>query len=317
MKAFISYSHKDEEYLQLLITHLAPLKREGLIETWSDHAVEVGQKLDDEISSSLQSSQLFIALVSPDYLASNYCYEKEFEKAIKRREEETLIIVPIIIEPCDWKNTPFAEIKGLPKDNNPVSEWKNKNMAMLKTIEGIRSLLSKDEEQWIKPNNKTKVSKSFKIKQDFDNIQKLEFLESGFSQIKKYFLNEIREVVTLDGVEAKVVSDTAKIFSALLVSRKKGMTQSRLLISSLSNEDNANGLNFRGGFSNSDYIINVKIQQENQHNSEKQFSIDFDDFHLFWKEESYQYSSKVDELSTIDICDICSKDWLESVGIVY
>ena len=33
---FFSYSHKDEDLRDRLETHLAKLKREGIIETWHD-----------------------------------------------------------------------------------------------------------------------------------------------------------------------------------------------------------------------------------------------------------------------------------------
>jgi hypothetical protein len=131
MEAFISYSHNDEIILERLHKHLAQLQRDNLLRAWSDHDILAGGSLDSEISGALEKSQLFIALLSPDYIASNYCYEKEFETALKMQEEGRLIIVPIISDPCDWLSTPFKQFKALPKDGKPISEWDNANNALL------------------------------------------------------------------------------------------------------------------------------------------------------------------------------------------
>ena len=104
-KAFISYSHKDEKSLDRLHTHLATLRRAGQITAWYDREIPAGSEIDREVSSNLEESEIFLALVSPDFLASNYCYEKEMEAALRRHEEGTIRVIPIILEPCDWKGT--------------------------------------------------------------------------------------------------------------------------------------------------------------------------------------------------------------------
>lgn len=82
MKAFISYSHNDSQMLDLLHKHLAQLQRDAIISTWTDREINAGANLEQTISSALGNSQIFIALLSPDYIVSNYCYEKEFTTAL-------------------------------------------------------------------------------------------------------------------------------------------------------------------------------------------------------------------------------------------
>ena len=86
MRVFLSYSHRDEQMLDRLRTHLAPLRREGHIEAWYDREIHAGGELDEEVSEQLESSQLFLLLVSPDFLASNYCYEREMQRALERHD---------------------------------------------------------------------------------------------------------------------------------------------------------------------------------------------------------------------------------------
>jgi hypothetical protein len=78
----------------------------------------------------------------PDYLASHYCYEREFEKAMQMQDAGELTIVPVIVEPCDWLNTPFGKFKALPKDGKPISTWENKNTAFLDVTQNLRGCLN-------------------------------------------------------------------------------------------------------------------------------------------------------------------------------
>jgi hypothetical protein len=137
MNAFISYSHQDIQMLDMLHKHLTQLERDKIITAWTDQEILAGQNLNQNISSALSNSKLFIALLSPDYIASSYCYEKEFKKALEMQEQGTIIIIPVIVEPCDWRSTPFKEFKALPKDGKAVTAWENKNTAFLDIIQNI------------------------------------------------------------------------------------------------------------------------------------------------------------------------------------
>jgi hypothetical protein len=79
IKLFFSYSHRDEDLRNELETHLSPLQRQGVIDTWHDRRIGAGKDFGSEISRNLENSQI-ILLISSDFIASNYCYEAEMEK---------------------------------------------------------------------------------------------------------------------------------------------------------------------------------------------------------------------------------------------
>jgi hypothetical protein len=114
-QAFISYSHRDEKPLDRLHTHLAMLRREKLLTAWHDREILAGANIDRSIDSNLKNSDLFLALLSPDFLASNYCYEREMQIALQRHQEGNLRVIPIVLEPCDWKSSPPWPIEGSSK----------------------------------------------------------------------------------------------------------------------------------------------------------------------------------------------------------
>ena len=142
MKAFISYSHRDDWARERLHTHLEMLRREGQIEDWYDREILAGDDIDDEISEQLESCELFLPLVSPDFLASRYCYEREMTRALKRHDAGEVRVVPIIIEPCDWANSPLKRLKALPRNGKPVVVWTNQNTAFLDVVTELRRIVA-------------------------------------------------------------------------------------------------------------------------------------------------------------------------------
>lgn len=221
MHAFISYSHVNEKHLDRLHKHMAMLKRDGLIETWSDHQILAGSRLGQQIDGNLERSQLFIALVSPDYLGSNYCYEREFKRAQDLAAAERLRIVPVILEPCDWLSSPFSELLALPKDGTAISEWTNQNVAYLDVVKGIRRIIEADNTvtkgKASVPGVHGGMSRRVKIRQEFDVIQCGDFAHEAFNVIRAYFQGSCDELNRIEDLRARyeVMSDRAFTYTVV------------------------------------------------------------------------------------------------------
>jgi hypothetical protein len=227
-RAFISYAHADTEALGRLHKHLAVLRREGSIEAWSDHEIMPGATVDQEIHESLESCSLFLALVSPDYLASHYCYEKEFTRALELRDTGRMHVVPIIIEECDWRRSPLGKLLALPKDGKAVATFTNQNIAYLDVVAGIRRLLESGTIARDTPVNAAEQvaapsGRRLRVKQDFDSIQKSEFVDNSFDAIRDYFDSSCRELNdTSDGtIKAKYELMDKNAFTCTVVNRAK------------------------------------------------------------------------------------------------
>ena len=137
VKVFFSYSHNDENGRNELEKHLAVLKRQGFIETWYDRRILAGVSLHEEIDQNLVESNLILLLVSPDFLDSDYCYSKEMQKALHMRSEGIAWVIPIVLEHCDWKNTPLGNLRACPQDGKPVSDSPNPNRAYNEIVQEI------------------------------------------------------------------------------------------------------------------------------------------------------------------------------------
>ena len=156
-RIFISYAHKDEELLQELEKHLAELKRQKIVTTWSDEQIRPGEELDNAIEEELERADIILLLVSPDFLASTYCREVETVKALEQRRTRGAITIPVILRPCDWQRAPFGRLKALPKDGKPVVQYPSRDDAFLE----IAGALS---DEAAAQNNKVRLSA------DSDNV---------------------------------------------------------------------------------------------------------------------------------------------------
>lgn len=137
---FLSYSHKDEIHLERLRKHLRPLERKG-IELWYDRDIEAGGELAPEIKRALRRARIFVGVISPDYIASTYCFEKEYRYALGRRERKTMHVVAAVIRTCGWLGTPMARFKSLPRDGRPANEWPSRDKAYEDIAHGIAGVV--------------------------------------------------------------------------------------------------------------------------------------------------------------------------------
>lgn len=138
VEIFVSYSHADESHLKRLWTHLAPLRREGLISVWYDKMIEPGERWPQEIEHRVSSAEIVLLLVSPDFVASDYCFTRELDIALKRHENGSALVIPIFVRHSDVSGLPLAGIQGLPHDARPVSAWSDPDEAWTDVVKGIR-----------------------------------------------------------------------------------------------------------------------------------------------------------------------------------
>jgi hypothetical protein len=113
-RIFFSYSHVDEALRDRLERGLAMLHHEGLIESWHDRRIIAGDELDPAID--LEKADVILLLVSPDFLASRYCFGIELRRAMERHKARTARVIPVILRPCEWNRAPFADLLAAPKD---------------------------------------------------------------------------------------------------------------------------------------------------------------------------------------------------------
>jgi len=151
VKIFFCYAHEDEPLLKKLKVQLTPMQRQGLIDVWHDRDISAGTEWEREISEQLNTAQIILLLVSPDFLASDYCYGIEMKRAIERHNRKETKVIPVILRPVYWQST-LGKLQALPKDAKPVmsSSWHSEDEAFFDVAEGIRKLVEKLSRQTVK-----------------------------------------------------------------------------------------------------------------------------------------------------------------------
>lgn len=143
IKVFLSYAHKDLQLMRRLDIHLTPLKRLDKIETWTDRDILPGNDWDTTIQKNLDEADLVLLLITADFIASKYIWEKELAKIIMKHEKGEVEIIPILLQPVDFESLEFTKLKMIPSTENgelkPVALWESMEQGFSEVAKAIRT----------------------------------------------------------------------------------------------------------------------------------------------------------------------------------
>lgn len=204
---FFSYSHKDESLRDQLETHLAGLKRQGLISAWHDRRITAGHEFGPAIDENLDAADVILLLVSPDFIASDYCCEQEMTRALERHKTGKARVIPVILRPCDWHDLPFGKLQAAPRDGKPITTWPNADQAFLDVVRAIKAALQeigagrtpRKPADSIRDDGMARPvirSSNLRIKKQFSDLDKDRFLHDGFEFIARFFEGSLAELVS-------------------------------------------------------------------------------------------------------------------------
>ncbi len=126
IRLFISYSHKDEAFKDDLEVRLKGLKRSYKQLEWWDDRKMVSGKWETQILTELEKADIVVLLISPYFMASDYCFAIEMKKALIKYEKTGCLVIPILIrETYGWNKQDIGNMQALPKDAKPLDEWQN------------------------------------------------------------------------------------------------------------------------------------------------------------------------------------------------
>lgn len=161
-KVFISYTHADEWLKDEFISHLSALKRNGIISVWHDRLIPAGKILDSNIDENLYQCDIFVMLVSSDFINSEYCYAKEYKTIVERHSRNEVEIIPVIVRECDWDVGGLKKLNALPRDAIAVTkgglgkdETHSRDSAWVDVINGIKFAIEDLKKKLDPPRLKT------------------------------------------------------------------------------------------------------------------------------------------------------------------
>ena len=259
---FFSYSHKDENLRDQLETHLAMLKRQGVIATWHDRRLIAGAEIDSGISQELERANIILLLVSPDFLASEYCYGTEMTRALRRHAAGEARAIPVILRPCEWTQAPFGNLLAAPKDGKPVTKWADLDEAFLDITRAIRSATaahastgapgtSRSTTPAVAPTAAAPTaaaseprSSNLRIRKTFTERDRDQFIEGAFEFMARFFENSLKELENRNaGIEGAFKRLDATRFTAAVYRDGSALSRCQIRLGGAS----GNGISFSYG----------------------------------------------------------------------
>ena len=168
LRLFYCYTRKDKNLRDELDTYLNSLKYQTLISTWYDGEISPGEEWTKEIANQLQTAHIILLLITPHFIASDYCDGVSFQRALQRHQAGDIRIIPIILQHASWQSTPLSSLQALPTDARPVAQWPDRDEAFWNITHGIRKTI-------IEFHERSRVAQEWLDKaHDLDNLKRYE-----------------------------------------------------------------------------------------------------------------------------------------------
>lgn len=141
---FISYSHRDSDWLERLLTHLKPLVRRGIISTWTDREIRAGSRWELEIARSLDVARVAVLLVSANFWSSDFIVENELPTLLARAELGDLALCWVAIGSSLYQETDIAKFQAVNDPARPLDSLSgsDQEQALVEIARKIKGLLA-------------------------------------------------------------------------------------------------------------------------------------------------------------------------------
>lgn len=275
---FFSYSHHDEALRDQLEKQLSMLKRQGVIDTWHDRRIGAGEEIDGAIDEHISKDDIILLLVSPDFLASSYCYDVEMKRALERHARGEAIVIPVILRPCDWHEAPFGKLNATPPDGKPITKWADRDEAFLEVVKAVRGAAARFASRASTPASKPLADKgrprsvgprssNLRIAKTFSERDRDLFKVETFEFMARFFENSLGELTNRNsGIEGHFRrADSNRFFATIY---QNGTATARCTI-------------FMGGGTLGSGICYVNAETTTSNSMNESLSIEADDQAMF------------------------------------
>ena len=194
-------------------TSLAALKRDGLLQQWSDQQILSGQGILSEIRAKMEEADIIVFIFSPDFIASEECMKEWYYAQTLATGGKPLFRIPIIVRNCAWKDILKGDdVKALPIDGKPVASYPDADLAWHEVYEGIKSVVAQ-------------LRSTFNPKLDFlKEIERTDFISQDHLKLQELFVflrlttidpkgfDQLQQDKTISNLEELLSTERALVF---------------------------------------------------------------------------------------------------------
>jgi hypothetical protein len=109
---FVSYAREDKRWLDPdyrfnLVPFLMESLRRHNVVFWFDTELKPGDEFKRNIETEIDQAQIALLIVSQHFLNSEFIESREMPRIAERASRGQMIVIPVLVEPCDWTDYPF------------------------------------------------------------------------------------------------------------------------------------------------------------------------------------------------------------------
>lgn len=134
---FVSYAHADGSHWEKFRIQLAVLERQGRAHVWSDLKITGGSEWRKSIQRAMNEADVFLLLLSPDFLSSEFCTGPELQRAMARHRTGEALVIPIMLRECVWEDFSFANLQILPGGAQSIAPRNDLDRAFAGVVRSI------------------------------------------------------------------------------------------------------------------------------------------------------------------------------------
>lgn len=123
-RIFIAYSRKDLAQLEQLRTQLRVLERRDHCHIFYDGVIQPGEKWEPRIKDELHRADIFVLLVTAEFLDSDYVNDIELPTILQREQDGTAKVFPVILRQCLWRYSELGDFQAVLFQDRPIEEKK-------------------------------------------------------------------------------------------------------------------------------------------------------------------------------------------------
>jgi hypothetical protein len=138
---FISFAEKDGVFRDHLLEQIQVFEKEELNVKFGYAPITPGMEYRKDIEEQLSTCDIILLIISPEYLASKFVTGSAMRRAIERHRAGKACVIPIIARPVDWTSSFLSQLRCLPRNAKPITEWRQRDDAYVDVVQGIRAAI--------------------------------------------------------------------------------------------------------------------------------------------------------------------------------